>query len=228
YVTLEPCSTQGRTPPCTNAILANRLKRVVIGARDPNPKHAGRGYQLLRKAGLEVVPSAREAEATRLNEAFNHWIVQATPFVTVKAALSLDGKIATATGESKWITSLAARAMGMKLRRGADAILVGVNTVLKDDPKLTMRRGTVETNKRLRRIVLDPRARTPLNAQILSDGRAELTLIVVLERAPKRRLERLQGHAQVLVAPERDGRIDLPWLLGKLGRQSVVSLLVEG
>src|SRR5262249_31388526 len=133
YVTLEPCSTQGRTPPCTRAIIEAGIRRVVIGVKDPNPQHAGRAFRILRRRGVKVDvldPRASLAEAcARLNEAFHHWIVRRTPFVTVKAAMTLDGKIATARGESKWITGPAARARAMKLRQGVDAILVGVNTV---------------------------------------------------------------------------------------------------
>ena len=165
YVTLEPCCTHGRTPPCTDAIIAAGIKRVVVGATDPNPKHAGKGFKILKRAGTEVITfgkgrarhSVRAAgwqdrkrrarndvpyqqlsdECVKLNEAFNHWIVHRTPFVTVKAAMTLDGKIATASGESKWITGEKARAHGMKLRLGNDAILVGINTILADDPSLT-------------------------------------------------------------------------------------------
>ena len=154
YVTLEPCSTHGRTPPCTEAIIAAGIKRVVVGATDPNPKHAGKGFKILKQAGISVVSGVLAEECARLNEAFNHWIVHRTPFVTVKAAMTLDGKIATASGESKWITGEAARAQGMHLRLGSDAILVGVNTVLADDPSLTLR-GVKVPVKPLRRIVLD-------------------------------------------------------------------------
>src|SRR5258706_15659543 len=157
YVTLEPCSTDGRTPPCTEAIIAAGIKRVVIGATDPNPKHAGKGFKILKRAGIEVTrwgerprelkhgPSAAPSrqkitgECVKLNEAFNHWIVHRLPFITVKTAMTLDGKIATASGESKWITGEKARAYGMKLRQGNDAMLVGVNTVLADDPRLPAR-----------------------------------------------------------------------------------------
>jgi len=139
YVTLEPCSTQGRTPPCADALIAAGVRRVVAAAADPNPAHSGRGFRVLEKAGIEVRQGLLGREATALNEAFNHWIVHRTPFVTVKAAMTMDGKIATAAGESKWITSEPARAWAMQLRRGADAILVGVNTVLADDPSLTAR-----------------------------------------------------------------------------------------
>ena len=144
YVTLEPCCTHGRTPPCTDAIRAAGISRVVAGAIDPNPRHAGRGFTRLREAGIAVTHGVLAGDCARLNEAFNHWIVRRTPFVTVKAGMTLDGKIATASGESRWITGEKARACGMKLRQGADAILVGINTVLADDPSLTVRNARSE------------------------------------------------------------------------------------
>lgn len=230
YVTLEPCCTHGRTPPCTVAIKAAGIKRVVVAAKDPNPKHAGRGFRILRRAGIEVEHGVLAEEATKLNEAFNHWIVQRTPFVTVKAAMTLDGKIATASGESKWITGEEARAEGMRLRAGSDAILVGVNTVLADDPSLTVRetpKTKIQTS-RLRRIVLDSQARTPLKAKVVSDEFAALTTIVVGKGAPARRIAVLAKRAQVWTAPLRGGRIDLRWVLKRLGGEKVTSLLVEG
>jgi diaminohydroxyphosphoribosylaminopyrimidine deaminase/5-amino-6-(5-phosphoribosylamino)uracil reductase len=241
YVTLEPCCTHGRTPPCTDAIIEAGIKRVVAGATDPNPKHTGRAFKILRQAGIEVIQGASADECTRLNEAFNHWIVQRKPFVTVKAAMTLDGKIATATGESKWITGDKARAHGMKLRRGSDAVLVGINTILADNPSLTVRaesrdRGNIEQPK-LRRIILDSMARTPLTAKVVSDRYAALTTVVVSISAPKLRMAALAKRVKVLVAPTvrpstPDSRpstqIDLPWLLKKLGSENVTSLLVEG
>ena len=230
YVTLEPCCTHGRTPPCTEAILAAGIRRVVVGAIDSNPKHAGRGLAILRRAGIDVTSGVLADEAARLNEAFNHWIVHRTPFVLVKAAMTLDGKIATASGESKWITGEKSRAMGMKLRRGADAILVGVNTVLADDPSLTIRSQRSEAGgpKQLRRIILDSRARTPLTSKVVSDEFAVLTIIVVTRSAPMRRVTALRRRVNVWVAPTRRGRVDLRWLLKKLGAENVTSLLVEG
>jgi len=240
YVTLEPCCTHGRTPPCTDAIIAAGIKRVVVGATDPNPKHAGHGFEVLKKAGIEVVaakasaiPAKLACDCTRLNEAFNHWIVRRTPFVTVKAAMTLDGKIATASGESKWITGPEARAEGMHLRQGSDAILVGVNTILADDPSLTVRLDR-PSEKRLRRVVLDTRARTPLTAKIVTDAFAAQTTIVMASNAPKTRVAALAKVVDVLVAPPgksaRNPRlaIPLPWLLKTLGAQNVTSLLVEG
>ncbi len=232
YVTLEPCCTHGRTPPCTDALKAAGIKRVVVGATDPNPHHAGKGFSILRRAGIEVTTGVLPEECTRLNERFNHWIVQRTPFVTVKAAMTLDGKIATASGESKWITGEKARAYGMKLRRGSDAILVGVNTILADNPSLTVRgRDSLKSkvsSLKLRRIILDSRARTPLSAKVVSDEFAALTTIVVSKAAPRSRVTALAKQVNVLVAPASKSAIELRWLLRKLGAEHVTSLLVEG
>ncbi len=253
YVTLEPCCTQGRTPPCTDAIIAAGIKQVVVGTADPNPQHAGKGFKILQRAGIKVVGASRgdgrpaqravppglAEDCARLNEAFNHWIVRRTPFVTVKAAMTLDGKIATASGESKWITGPVARAAGMKLRRGSDAILVGINTILADDPSLTVRlvqspKAKVQSQG-LRRIVLDSRARTPVTAKVVSDAAAARTTIVVSQRAPKSRVAALAKRVSVLVAPTthskprtENPKLNLPWLLKKLGSENVTSLLVEG
>jgi len=229
YVTLEPCCTQGRTPPCTEAIKAAGIGRVVVGATDPNPKHSGRAFGILRRAGIVVIPGVMASECKRLNEAFNHWIIRRTPFVTVKAGMTLDGKIATAAGESRWITGEEARNYGMKLRQGADAILVGIGTVLADDPSLTVRgpEAGVRGHK-LRRIVLDAMARTPLEAKVASDDWTALTTIVVSKSAPRTRVAALAKRVRVLVAPAAEGKISLRWLLEKLGSENVTSLLVEG
>jgi diaminohydroxyphosphoribosylaminopyrimidine deaminase/5-amino-6-(5-phosphoribosylamino)uracil reductase len=229
---------------------------VVAGAIDPNPQHRGRAFGILRRAGIAVVQGVMAEECERLNEAFNHWIVRRTPFVTVKAGMTLDGKIATAAGESRWITGERARAHGMKLRQGADAILVGINTVLADDPSLTVRnpkseirdpkeirspRSEVrglgrEANEAqfaglshpLRRIVLDAGGRTPLEAKVASDEYAAVTTIVVSELAPRSRVAALTKRVRVMVAPGSAGKINLRWLLKKLGSEDVTSLLVEG
>ena len=232
FVTLEPCCTHGRTPPCTDAIIAAGIKRVAAGTTDPNPKHAGHGFTILQHAGIRVTREILAADCARLNEAFNHWIVRRTPFVTVKAAMTLDGKIATATGESKWITGEKARAYGMKLRQGNDAILVGVNTILADDPSLTVR---MRHARPIRRIVLDSLARTPLTARVVTDEHAAATTIVVSRQAPRHRLSALARRTNVMVAPlvqktagDRQLAIDLRWLLRRLGSENVTSLLVEG
>jgi len=255
YVTLEPCSTRGRTPPCTDAVIAAGIKRVVVGADDLNPKHSGRAFRILRRAGVEVVGSSRRDDRTarravpthlaeeclRLNEAFNHWIVHRRPLVTVKVAMTLDGKIATARGESKWITGETARAYAMRLRQGADAVLVGINTILADNPSLTARMRTEDGRwkiaKPIRRIVLDSMARTPLKAKVVTDKFAPQTTIVVGRHARKKRVAALAKRVNVIIAPtqkvgrarhDAPHRVDLVWLLKKLGSQNVTSLLVEG
>ena len=240
YVTLEPCCTHGRTPPCTDALIAAGINRVVVGATDPNPHHAGQGFKILEQAGIAVTNADAKlaADCTRLNEVFNHWITHRTPFVTVKAAMTLDGKIATASGESKWITGPAARAHGMTLRQGSDALLVGVNTILAVDPGLTYR-PPADTKSpappKLRRLILDTRARTPITARVITDEFAALTTIVVGRNAPKRKVAALAKKVNVLLAPEKKSaragakpQIDLRWLLKKLGKANVTSLLVEG
>lgn len=227
FVTLEPCCTHGRTPPCTDAIIAAGVGRVVAAARDPNPAHSGKGFEILERAGIPASTGLLSREAAELNEAFNHWIVRGTPFVTIKAAMSLDGKIAAANGQSQWITRQRARAWGMRLRAGADAILVGVNTIARDNPSLTVRLPGFN-QKPLRRIILDPRARSPLEAKVFSDPFAPLTTLVVTKAAPKRRVEAFSAHVRVLEAPVRNGLVDLRWLARKLGAENVTSLLVEG
>jgi diaminohydroxyphosphoribosylaminopyrimidine deaminase/5-amino-6-(5-phosphoribosylamino)uracil reductase len=228
YVSLEPCSTHGRTPPCTEAIIQAGVRRVIVGAIDPNPRHGGHGLGILRRAGITVKSGVLAEECARLNEAFNHWIVHRLPFVTVKAAMTLDGKIATRTGESKWITGEPARALTMRLRAGVDAVVAGINTVLADDPSLTVRGRKNQREHRLRRIVLDANARTPLKARLVCDGESKLTNIVVSREAPQSRARALSKKVSVIVAPARNGQIDLRWLLKKLGAESVTSLLVEG
>jgi len=237
YVTLEPCCTQGRTPPCTAAIIAAGIQRVIAGATDPNPKHSGKGFKILRRAGIAVTTISEIAplltqDCTRLNESFNHWVVHRTPFVLVKAAMTLDGKIATAGGESKWITGAKARDFGMHLRRGSDAILVGINTILADDPSLTVRPkradGGGNLAKPIRRIALDSMARTPLNAKIVSDEFTASTTIVVGEQAPQKRVAALEKKVNVVTAPLVRSAIDLRWLLQRLGAENVTRLLIEG
>jgi diaminohydroxyphosphoribosylaminopyrimidine deaminase/5-amino-6-(5-phosphoribosylamino)uracil reductase len=239
YVTLEPCCTHGRTPPCTDAIIRAGIKRVMVGAVDQNPRHHGKAFSILKRAGIVATHGPLERECEVLNEAFSHWIVHRTPLVTVKVAMTLDGKIATASGESKWITGERARTYAMKLRLRADAILVGINTVLADNPSLTFRKlasdSKIRTDKKLRRIILDSHARTPLNAKVATDKNSLLTTIVVSATAPKTRIKKLARHVQVIVAPlarpsskGASAKIDLPWLLKRLGAENVTGLLVEG
>ena len=248
YVTLEPCSTHGRTPPCTEAILAAGIKRVVVGATDPNPQHRGKAFAILKRAGIAVTSGLLAEECFALNEVFNHWIIQHSPFVTVKAAMTVDGRVATRSGDSKWITGKSARSYGMRLRLGADAILVGINTVLADDPSLTYRgqktevggqRSEVRGQKRLRRIILDARARIPLTARLLNDVHRDLTTVLVSRSAPASRVKALARRVRVCVVPAVPARsgsgkstpalnLDLKWVRDWLGSEGVTSLLVEG
>ncbi len=231
YVTLEPCCTHGRTPPCSDAIIAAGIKCVVVAATDPNPAHAGRAFELLRAAGIEVTEGVLASEAIELNRAFNHWITHRTPLITLKAAMTLDGKTATASGESKWITSEAARAYAMKLRAAHDAILVGVNTVIHDDPSLTIRFAKGKAPDKLhgfRRLILDPQARTPLTAKVVTDDQKHLTTIVVSKTAPAKRVAALTKLVRVITVPSTSSGLNLRGLLQRLGKEEVTSLLVEG
>jgi diaminohydroxyphosphoribosylaminopyrimidine deaminase/5-amino-6-(5-phosphoribosylamino)uracil reductase len=179
YVTLEPCSTHGRTPPCVEAIIRAGFARVVIGAIDPNPKHAGRGVALLREAGLDVTTGVLEEECRELNLAFNHWIVTRRPWVIAKAGLSLDGRITRPPGEGQWLTSEASRADAQRLRMRADAIVIGANTLRQDNPRLTVRgvAGAGEKTQPWRVVVSSGKNPLPKKAQIFTDADRERTLV---------------------------------------------------
>jgi diaminohydroxyphosphoribosylaminopyrimidine deaminase/5-amino-6-(5-phosphoribosylamino)uracil reductase len=228
YVTLEPCNHQGKTPPCTQAILAAGVGRVVIATRDPNPRVSGGGADFLAAQGVAVAVGLLAAEARRLNEAWFHFVETGRPWVIAKAACSLDGRIATVGGESQWLTGPAARTLGHRLRHRVDAIVVGIGTVLADDPQLTTRlpRGR---GKDPIRVVLDSRLRLPLTARMLHLDSAAPTWAATTNQAPpdmRRALE--ETGAQVLVLPGDAGRVSLPALLAELGARQVQSLLVEG
>lgn len=227
YSTLEPCDHQGRTGSCTEAILAAGITRVVIGAHDPNPLVSGRGVRRLRKAGVEVVTGVLGEACERLNEAFNFAIVHKRPFVVLKAATSLDGRIATRGGESKWITSEEARRAGHLLRDRLDAICVGVNTVLADDPELTAR---LPDTRNPVRVVLDSRLRTPPSSKLVRSAREVRTLIATTREADleRRRLLESRGVEVLVVKRTREGRVDLGRLLEALAERELNSVLVEG
>ena len=231
YVTLEPCSTHGRTPPCCDAIIVAGIRKVIVAAVDPNPAHAGRGLKLLRRRDIEAVSGLLAPEATRLNEGFNHWIQTGRPFVLVKTAMTLDGKIATESGESKWITGANSRSEGMRLRMRSDAILVGVNTIIADDPELTVRdsKGRLQRRKKWLRVILDPRGRTPRDACVVRDELAGSTLIVTGSGVSARRGSELWGkNVRHLRLPLKKGRLPLDELLSVLGREQITQVLVEG
>jgi diaminohydroxyphosphoribosylaminopyrimidine deaminase/5-amino-6-(5-phosphoribosylamino)uracil reductase len=228
YVTLEPCHHQGRTPPCTQAILEAGVRRVVIATRDPNPKVAGGGATYLASQGLEVEVGLLEVEARRLNEAWFKWVTTGLPWVIAKAACSLDGRIATTTGESQWLTGEAARVYGHRLRHQVDAILVGIGTVLLDDPRLTTRLPGVKGKDPIR-VVLDSRLRLPLSARIANLDSPAPTWVACRDMVPKEKIKALeQQGVEVLIMPEEGGLIALRPLLEFLGERQVQSLLVEG
>jgi diaminohydroxyphosphoribosylaminopyrimidine deaminase/5-amino-6-(5-phosphoribosylamino)uracil reductase len=228
YVTLEPCNHHGRTPPCTEAILAAGVRRVIMATRDPNHRVAGGGAEFLTANGVEVRTGLLEAEARRLNEAWFHWMATGRPWVMAKAACSLDGKIATVGGESQWLTGEAARGYGHQLRHRVDAILVGIGTALADDPQLTPRLPRGKSKDPIR-VVLDSRLRLPPSARMLQMDSNAPTWIATTSQAAGETIRALEDTgAQVLVAPTEGGRVSLPALLELLGERQVQSLLVEG
>lgn len=226
YVTLEPCSHTGRTGPCAKAILAAGVERVVAAMEDPNPMVSGRGFQMLRDGGVAVSCGLLEEEARRLNEAFVAWVTMKRPFVTLKMAMTLDGKTATAGGESKWITGEASRLRGHVLRDENDAILVGIGTVLADHPSLTSRLED-GSGKNPVRVVLDSHARISPDEPMLHDG-ASPVWVAVTENAPKENVARLREIGVEVLCAGKGASVDLPLLLQILGEKNICSLLVEG
>jgi diaminohydroxyphosphoribosylaminopyrimidine deaminase/5-amino-6-(5-phosphoribosylamino)uracil reductase len=228
YVTLEPCAHFGRTPPCAPRVAAAGVQRVVAAIVDPDPRVAGRGLALLRRAGVEVTVGILQLEAERQNRAFLTSVRLGRPHITLKAAMTLDGKIADRQGTSQWITGEAARGEAHRLRSEVDAILVGVGTVLADDPALTVRREPPWPREPYR-VVLDSRARTPADGRILRGPTPARTLVAVSADAPPDGIARLErAGATVLRVPSRDGRLDLEAVLLELHRREVRALLVEG
>lgn len=229
YSTLEPCCTYGRTPPCTQAIIQAGVSQVHVAAIDPNPRVSGRGCAELRAAGIEVVVGEGAEHARELYEGFAKHITTGIPFVTAKFAMSLDGKIATRTGDSMWITGPESRGRVQQMRRESDAILVGVNTVTADDPQLTSRHqdGTPLPRQPLR-VIVDSRCRTPAGARVLQQPGQ--TLVATCLDAPQESvtLLRMAGAEVLQLLPLASGEVDLEALLAELGRRGVVSLLVEG
>ena len=226
YVTLEPCSHYGRTGPCCEALIAAGVKKVVVAIGDPNPKVAGNGIRRLQEEGIEVNVGVLAKEAAEINEVFLHWITTNRPFVALKYAMTLDGKIATGTGDSKWITGEEARTHAHFLRSIYDAILVGKGTVLADDPSLTCR---LVEGKNPIRIVLDAKLEMPLTAKVLSDGEAETIIVAGKDVLPERLAERTGlEKVEVLQVDTDDGKVDLNALLTTLSERKITSILVEG
>ncbi|MGE5558132.1 MAG: bifunctional diaminohydroxyphosphoribosylaminopyrimidine deaminase/5-amino-6-(5-phosphoribosylamino)uracil reductase RibD [Bacillota bacterium] len=226
YVTLEPCCHEGRTPPCTKKIISAGISHVIAATGDPNPKVRGKGLEELRQAGIEVSTGVLEAEARRLNEVFFKYIATGLPFVILKAAASLDGKIATRSGDSRWITGRESRTYGHYLRGIVDAVLVGINTICADDPLLNVR--LAPGFKDPVRIVLDSGARIPLTARVIRED-PERTVVAATEYAPKENTRRLlEQGIHIWQLPAQNGRVSLAHLLRRMGEEKLTSLLVEG
>jgi diaminohydroxyphosphoribosylaminopyrimidine deaminase/5-amino-6-(5-phosphoribosylamino)uracil reductase len=227
YVNLEPCSHQGKTPACSLSLIQYGFKRVVIASLDPNPLVSGKGAQMLKQAGIEIKVGILEREAFKLNERFFKYIQHKRPFIALKMASSLDGKIATFSGDSKWITNEKSRAFAHHLRLQYSAILVGINTVLVDDPALNVRLKNAKTRNPLR-IVLDSKLQIPMRAKILNIDIAP-TWIATTKQASSIKIKQLEDIGiKVLVCPEKEGKISLRFLIKELGKEDIDSLLVEG
>jgi len=229
YINLEPCCHRGKTPPCTDALIKSGIRRAFIGITDPNPLVSGRGIRKLRKAGIEVATGILQKECRLLNEPFIKYITQKVPFVVLKLAATLDGKIATTSGDSRWISGEAARRLVHRLRSEVDAVLVGSGTVLADDPQLTVRHYSGANRKNPVRIVVDTRLRTPLSSQLLRTAHEIKTIIATTQQAPKSKISKIkQCGAEVFVASSRNGRVDLKRLMRHLAQQGIAYVVVEG
>jgi len=227
YVTLEPCCHYGKTPPCVDALIRSNIGRAVIGTPDPNPLVNGRSAEILKQQGIETKVGVLEEECHSLNEAYFKYVTTGTPLVTVKFAQTLDGRIATVTGDSKWISSAESRRLAHELRAINDAIVAGIGTILADDPQLTVR---LVKGRNPVRIILDSRLRIPLDAKVLRNQELASTIIVTTSRANEKKLSRLREMGiEVLVTREGEASgIDLRHLLIMLGQRGISSVLAEG
>ena len=224
YVTLEPCCHYGKTPPCTKKIIQSGIRRVVVATLDPNPLVSGKGVEELRTAGIDVDIGICEEEAKEVNEAYLKFIKKRIPFVIVKVAASLDGKIATHLGESKWITGSKSRDFAHRLRDKVDAILVGVNTVIKDNPSLLS-----PSQKHYIRVILDSKLRISLEAQVLKDQDKADTFIFTTHKAEKQKIKELNNRGvKIVMVKDEEERVDISEVLKKLGGLEIMKLLVEG
>lgn len=226
YVTLEPCAHYGKTPPCSKALVEAKVKNVYGGLLDVNPKVAGKGFKILEDAGIHVEYGFLQDELRKQNEVFFKWIEHKKPFIVLKAAMTLDGKIATATGQSKWITNETSRAYGYKLRDIYDGIMVGINTVIEDNPMLTAR---VDGGKNPIRIVVDSSLKIDINANVVQDKSAK-TIIATTDKADKDKILKLQAQDVdvIVVDKDKNDKVDIEKLLDILGQQNICSILVEG
>ena len=230
YVTLEPCCHQGKQPPCTDAVIAAGISRVVIGSADPNPLVAGKGVEILKAHGIEVVEGLMKEECDAINPAFFRFIKTGMPYVVMKYAMTMDGKIATRTGASKWITSEAARKRVHEDRNRYMAIMAGIGTVLKDDPLLTCR---IPGGRDPVRVICDTHLRIPVDSQIVQTANKYRTLIATAENGAGESIEDKCSNlnakgCEILYIPVKNGHIDLEQLMKKLGEQKISSVLLEG
>lgn len=226
YVTLEPCCHYGKTPPCVNAIIKNNIKKVVVGMLDPNPKVAGKGIEILREHGIEVITGVLEKQSIELNEIFIKYITTKVPFVVMKYAMTLDGKIAAYTGDSKWITGESAREEVHKLRNKVSGIMVGIGTVLQDNPSLTCR---IQGGISPKRIIVDSNLRIPLSSNVLTIKDETLTIIATTKKASQEKIQILKDNgAEVLIVEDINGRVNLQALMKRLGEMGIDSILLEG
>lgn len=228
YVTLEPCCHFGRTPPCTDSIISSGIRKVVVGDLDPNPLVAGKGVAALRRAGIDVTTGVLRDECASLNESYNTYIRRRTPFVTLKLAMSIDGRIATSTGESKWITCAEARKEVHRLRSINDAIMVGSRTLIEDDPELNVR---LVKGRDPVRIVLDSTLSTPSSAKVyngVKEGRARLIIFTGPKAAGKRMGRAVSLGAEIIKVPVSKEGLSLKAVLKELGKREITSVLVEG
>lgn len=225
YVTLEPCCHYGKTPPCTEAILQSGIKKVVIGCLDPNPLMSGKGAAILQNAGIEVIIGVLREQCRKLNEVFFHYIKNKTPFVVMKYAMTMDGKIATVSGKSKWITGECARNNVHKDRNRYSAIMVGVGTVLADNPSLTCR---IEGGRNPLRIICDTNLRTPFDAVVVNTAKQTTTIIATACEDREKQQSYLELGCEVLVLPQKGKHIDLNVCMRELGGLGIDSILLEG
>lgn len=228
YVTLEPCSHYGKTPPCVEAIIKNGIKKVVIGMVDPNPLVAGDGIRILKESGIDVETGILEDKCRLQNEIFIKYITTSKPFCIFKSAMTLDGKIATYTGDSRWVSGEDSRRYVHRLRKKVAAILVGAGTVMADDPMLTARLGD-EKVKNPVRVIVDTRGRIPMESKIVKTAGEVRTILATTQLAAEDVLEDLKKRGlEVLVTPVKDGRVDISYVVQKLGEIGIDSILIEG
>lgn len=232
YVTLEPCCHHGKQPPCTEAIIEHGISRVYVGSNDPNELVAGKGIQILRDAGIEVVTEFLKEECDAINPVFFHYITTRTPFVLMKYAMTLDGKIATRTGHSQWISGEESRARVQQTRNALKGIMVGIGTVLNDDPSLTCR---IDGGRNPIRIICDSKLRIPLSSNVVATAKEVPTIVATVEPHAEynrfwneQKAELEASGVDILVVKERDGRLDLRDLMIKLGEKQIDGILLEG